>query len=209
MTRTEPGAEVRPYHHGDLRTALLKEAEAILELDGIQALTLRAVARAAGVSHAAPNNHFDNLTGLLSELAAVGYMRFGAALAAAMDAAGSDPKARMDAMGRAYVGFARGQPGLFELMFRSERLDGARPALRQAIDATRQALRDATVARRFTASHTPLQLAAQGTALWSLVHGFSMLLLEGRLDNIIRSLPGDQDADTLLEAVLAAVRVGD
>ena len=58
----------RAYHHGDLKAALLAAAEAILERDGIQALTLRAAARAAGVSHAAPANHFGDLTGLLSEL---------------------------------------------------------------------------------------------------------------------------------------------
>src|ERR1700744_2758366 len=103
---------VRPYHHGDLKSALLAEAETILERDGIQALTLRAAARAAGVSHAAPANHFDDLTGLLSELAAVGFNRFSAALMAAMETAGGDPRARSNAMGAAYVRFARAHPGL-------------------------------------------------------------------------------------------------
>src|ERR1700679_1446541 len=88
----------RPYHHGDLKTALLQEAELILERDGIQALTLRAAARAAGVSHAAPANHFGDLTGLLSELAAVGYNRFSMALTAAGEAAGPDPRIRSEAM---------------------------------------------------------------------------------------------------------------
>jgi AcrR family transcriptional regulator len=63
---------------------LLKEAEQILERAGVQALTLRVVARAAGVSHAAPNNHFHDLTGLLSELAALGVTRFDTVLTAAM-----------------------------------------------------------------------------------------------------------------------------
>src|SRR5262245_33569186 len=73
-SRTKP--EPRPYHHGDLRAALLAAAEEILEKEGIQALTLRAAARAVGVSHTAPQNHFGDLTGLLSELAAIGYRRF-------------------------------------------------------------------------------------------------------------------------------------
>src|ERR1043166_3542477 len=65
-----------PYHHGSLREAMLRAAESILERDGIQGLTLRAAAREAGVSHAAPKNHFGDLSGLLSELAAVGFERF-------------------------------------------------------------------------------------------------------------------------------------
>src|SRR5215813_707117 len=100
-------AQSRPYHHGDLRAALLREAEAILESDGIPSLTLRSISRRAGVSHAAPNNHFGDLTGLLSELAAVGFNRFGTMLGEAMAKAGADPYDRMKAMGLAYVGFAR------------------------------------------------------------------------------------------------------
>jgi AcrR family transcriptional regulator len=166
-------------------------------------------ARAADVSHAAPKNHFGDLTGLLSELAAVGYHRFGAALAAAMAAAGDDPRTRMKAMGRAYVGFAKSHPGLFTLMFRSERLDPERPALRDGIDAARRALRAAAYARAPVKPLPPLQRAAQAAALWSLVHGFATLLLDGRLEGMIRSLPGAEDADSLLDAVLATVRVGE
>src|SRR5215468_4979344 len=76
---------VTPYHHGALREALLMAAEGILERDGMPGLTLRAAAREAGVSHAAPTHHFSDLTGLLSELAAVGFRRFGEMLLAAAD----------------------------------------------------------------------------------------------------------------------------
>ena len=76
--KAEP--ELKPYHHGDLKSAVLAAAEKILETEGVDALTLRAVARMVGVSHTAPKNHFGDLEGLLSELAAVGYRRFGAAL---------------------------------------------------------------------------------------------------------------------------------
>src|SRR5947199_7464628 len=73
-------ARQHSYHHGDLHDALLNAAETVLERDGVQGLTLRAAAREAGVSHAAPTHHFGDMTGLLSELAAVGFRRFGAAL---------------------------------------------------------------------------------------------------------------------------------
>ena len=83
VARTTGGSEDTPYHHGALRDALLKAAETVLERDGLAGLTLRAVAREAGVSHAAPTHHFGDLTGLVSELAAIGFRQFNAAMAAA------------------------------------------------------------------------------------------------------------------------------
>src|SRR5712672_4058903 len=92
-----------PYHHGDLHEALLQAAERVLERDGIAGLTLRAVAREAGVSHAAPTHHFGDLTGLLSELAAIGFRQFNAAMAAAGSGDPSGPEKAL-AKAKAYVG---------------------------------------------------------------------------------------------------------
>src|SRR5882757_1174844 len=209
MKKAIASAKPRPYHHGDLRTAVLAAAGKILEKEGLDALTLRAVARAVGVSHTAPKNHFGDLEGLLSELAGLGYRRFGETLAAAMHAEGADPRARMRAMGRAYVGFARAYPGLFILMFRGERIDMRRPALRDAIESARTALRNATISSAPVTPQPPLQLAARATASWALVHGFAMLLLDGRLQHTIATLPDGDGAEGLLEAVLDATRVGD
>lgn len=205
MKKPASRAKPRAYHHGDLRAAALKAAEKILETEGVDALTLRALARAVGVSHTAPKNHFGDLQGLLSELAAVGYRRYGEALVGTMEAAGTDPRQRMRAMGRAYVAFARAHPNLFVLMFRGERLDMTRACLREAIEGTRQALRAATTS--IAADAPPLQLAARATASWALVHGFAMLLLDGRLQNTLSMLPKGTNADTLLEAVLDVTRV--
>jgi AcrR family transcriptional regulator len=208
MRKSSPRTKPKRYHHGDLRTAVLAAAEKILEKDGVDALTLRAVAREVGVSHTAPKNHFGDLEGLFSELAAVGYVRYGKALSDAMDEAGADPRLRMRAMGRAYVGFARTYPGMFLLMFRSERLDMTLPALQEAIEATRRTLRAATASAAPVPVLPPLQLAARATASWALVHGFAMLLLDGRLRNTLDSLP-EPNVDVLLDAVLDALRAND
>ncbi len=145
---------------------------------------------------------------MLSDLAAEGYRRFSAALAAATEQAGTDPRARMQAMGRAYVHFACAHPGLFVLMFRSERLDPERPGLRQAIGRAREALRDGVAAVAGPSKPLqPLDAAARGTAVWSLVHGFAVLLLDGRLRGTIATLPDGADAETLLEAVLTSIQV--
>src|SRR3954447_59967 len=111
-----------PYHHGALHGALLKAAERVLERDGLAGLTLRAVAREAGVSHAAPTHHFGDLTGLVSELAAIGFRQFNTAMELA-DAAGNSPIEKASAGAKAYVAYAQAHPGMYGLMFRAERLD--------------------------------------------------------------------------------------
>jgi AcrR family transcriptional regulator len=181
---------------------MLEAAERILERDGIQGLTLRAAARESGVSHAAPKNHFGDLTGLLSELAAVGFERFVATMQAKVR--DTDPPAvRMRAVGHCYVAFARAHPDLFLLMFRGERLDFSRPSLRAAVDASGRVLSGTVGARREQAVEAELTLAqaADIVAAWSLVHGFAMLLLDGRLKRLIARLPPGTDADALLEAI--------
>jgi AcrR family transcriptional regulator len=195
------------YHHGDLKSAALSAAEKILERDGLQAVTLRAVARAVGVSHTAPKNHFGDLVGLLSELAAVGYLRYAAALAKAVNSTSGDARARLRAMGWAYVAFARAHPKLFFLMFHGDRLDMKRPSLLAAIDESRQSLRAAITSTAESRPLTPIEAAARATASWSLVHGLAMLLLDGRLKHTMASLPG-VDVETFLEAVFDVTRVG-
>lgn len=196
-----------PYHHGSLRTALLEAAERILERDGIQGLTLRAAAREAGVSHAAPKNHFGDLSGLLSDLAAVGFERFVAMMLA--NTRDDDPPAqRMSAIGRGYVTFARTYPGLFLLMFRGERLDLTRPALSAAVATSSRVLSGAVGASRDEQVEEKLTLpqAADIVAAWSLVHGFAMLLLDGRLKPFLARLPPGTDEDALLGAIFGGPR---
>jgi AcrR family transcriptional regulator len=193
------------YHHGSLREALLRAAERILERDGIQGLTLRAAAREAGVSHAAPKNHFGDLAGLLSDLAAVGFERIAAMMIAEVRAK-DPPGVRLEDVGRGYVKFARTHPGLFQLMYRSERLDMGRAALRDAVAAAGRALYGAVGAVREEALAEALtvQQAAHITSVWSLVHGFAVLLLDGRLARVMARLPAGADPDALLTAMFDA-----
>jgi AcrR family transcriptional regulator len=197
-----------PYHHGSLDTALLDAAERIMEEKGIQGLTLRAAAREAGVSHAAPKNHFGDLTGLLSELAARGYERFCAMMLADVRA-NDTAMQRMQAIGRAYVAFARAHPNMFMLMFRSERLDMKRPALRDAAHAAQRVLANAVAARRRENVEGILTQpqAAAIVAAWSLVHGFAMLLLDGRLDPVLARMQTGTTGDMLLEAILTTPQI--
>ncbi len=193
-----------PYHHGALRDALLEAAERVLERGGLLGLTLRAVAREAGVSHAAPTHHFGDLTGLLSELAAIGFRQFNAAMMAAA-ATGTMPLEKAVAHAKAYVAFARAHPGMYGLMFRTERLDMTRPSLHEAAEASFAGLAGAIGASRqeqISGRALSLEQAAAIARAWSLVHGFTMLLLDGRLTDILHRLPEGTDADALLAAML-------
>jgi AcrR family transcriptional regulator len=191
-----------PYHHGALHEALLQAAETILERDGLPGLTLRAAAREAGVSHAAPTHHFGDITGLLSELAASGFRKFGAALSAAAATKASAGE-RMDVMGEAYVMFAREHPSMFLLMFRSERLDVTRPALRQAVqEAFGLLTRGVSARHEGQAPSAPLALTAEIVRAWSMVHGFAMLMIDHRLEHVLSQLPEGADERTLLRAML-------
>jgi AcrR family transcriptional regulator len=190
------------YHHGALRDALLKAAERVLERDGLPGLTLRAVAREAGVSHAAPTHHFGDLTGLVSELAAIGFRQFNAAMAAA-----SAPGALPMASAKAYVAYAQAHPGMYGLMFRSERLDYSRPSLHEAAETSFAGLAGSIGANRneeIAKNALTLDQAAAIARAWSLVHGFTMLLLDNRLSDILERSPKGTDAETLLEAMLKA-----
>lgn len=197
-------ARQQPYHHGDLHQTLLATAERILERDGIRGLTLRAVAREAGVSHAAPAHHFRDLAGLVSELAAIGYRRFGAAMNAAVVPGRSWAEIGL-ARAHAYLDFAREHPAMYQLMFRAERLDMSNPVLKEAANASFAGLVAAVgIGRGETVTNEALTLAqaADAARAWSMMHGFSTLLLDGRLSDILDRLPAGSTVDQLLDVML-------
>jgi AcrR family transcriptional regulator len=107
----------RPYHHGNLRAALLEQAERTVRERGVQALSLRELARETGVSHGAPRRHFPDRQALLDALAEAGFARLGRELRGAFDSAGKGFRARVQATAAAYIRFATHDAALLELMF--------------------------------------------------------------------------------------------
>jgi AcrR family transcriptional regulator len=175
----------KPYHHGDLRAALIAAAEAIITERGVDGFTLREAARRAGVSPAAPAHHFGDAAGLLSALAKLGFKDFGDALRAADHAGGDDPVERLKRQGIAYVTFAIENPARFHLMFRSDKLDAAYQDLQavgqQAFRILENAIRDLCA----LSENQPMTPGAYGAlmATWSMVHGFAHLALGGEFDD--------------------------
>ncbi|HEX8005519.1 MAG TPA: TetR/AcrR family transcriptional regulator [Trebonia sp.] len=116
--------ERQPYHHGNLRATLLTAAERTLREHGIEQVTLRDLARQAGVSHAAPSRHFRDRQALFDALAAEGYVRLGDEIATAIENAGDGFEARLRAVGATYVRFAVDNAALLELMFANRKAGG-------------------------------------------------------------------------------------
>lgn len=188
--------EPRPYHHGNLRESLMLAADELLTRQGQAGLSLREVARVAGVSHAAPYHHFASLDELLAAVAARSFETLGAALAEAAGAA--DPREAMLRIGDVYVAHARAQPAHFRLMFgpllsRKEEF----PALAQAARASFMQVLQA--AERYA----PGEGAVVALTGWSLGHGFAHLAIDGALDDLpVPFTPGDAMARRIHEWVL-------
>lgn len=171
MKTTSAAVEPKPYHHGDLRRALMDSADAILERDGPNALSLRAVAREAGVSPAAPYHHFKDKDELLSAIAREGFARLSAAL---VEAAGCerDAETKMSDLGVAYVKFAQSHPALYRVMYDCARAEDALPQKTDHDHDGFQILKDAlTKAGGNRVSETDIHLAS--IASWCAAHGLA------------------------------------
>ena len=176
MARKTPPPKTA-YHHGNLREALLDAAEALLPKSGPEGLTLREVARRAGVSHGAPYHHFDSRDALLAAVAERGFVGLGEAMAGA---AGATPPERLVAICEAYVDFAARHPTRFRLMFGPLLASKALyPGLKQAGEQSFFLLLEAS---REVAPAQAMPLALAG---WSMAHGLAHL----RINKVFDSLP--------------------
>ena len=189
-----------PYHHGDLKEALLTAAESVLDDSGLHGFTLRECARRAGVSHAAPKHHFGDVRGLLTEVAARGFQHLTRRLKTKLRAAGDDLDAQFVATAEAYVGFAEAHPEHFRIMFRSDLVDMQSPSLMSAALATftemtnvirRQRGEPEIGAESLDACMTSAQLINDILIGWSHIHGYAHLKLEGQLAMIPKAAQKD------------------
>ena len=188
-----------PYHHGNLRAALVGAAMELLEESGATALSLRAVARRAGVSPAAPYRHYADREALVSAIAAVGYRELAERLAAAHPSP-STPE-QLASVAIAYVQFALERPALFRIMFGEpcDRNDDERVAATAAVSAYVRSIAQRTFPRA--------DAEALATAIWALVHGLAFLYLDGKLDAPTPSAVADRITATI-QALLAATTAG-
>lgn len=178
-----PAKKKRAYHHGDLRRTLLEASLALIAEQGLGALSLREVARRAGVSPGAPYHHFESREQLLTALAIDGFTLLGEAMRRARDAASSaDVIGRFCAIGEAYVRFALAHPAHFRLMFRPSLVPTEALPSEGSPAAAFRVLLD-IVAQLFDSGAIGANVERPGFVLlaWSVVHGAAELMLDGPL----------------------------
>jgi AcrR family transcriptional regulator len=187
---TQPAAsEARPYHHGDLSRALVEAARRILEADGPAALSLRAVAREAGVSPAAPYHHFKDKNELLEAVAHEGWVALDGALTAARERA-ANANERMTGLGVAYVCFARDNPALYRVMYdRSRDKDSLPDQLKD--DGAYCQVRN-TIDERSGGTASPIDLELATIAAWCAGHGLAEMIGFKQFDPLKEALGGEE-----------------
>lgn len=171
----------KPYHHGDLRNALLAAGLSILREGGQDALTTRACAKAVGCAPSAVFRHFADRGALATGLATIGYGLLGERMEAGV--ASAPTEARMRAIGEAYIGFALDEPHLFRLMFQADLIDLDDPGLLAASEPLLSDTAHASGQERDARDDVAI-------LSWAVVHGLASLTIDSQLD---RQLPRDPE----------------
>ena len=199
---TDPPSTGDGYHHGNLRAALLDSALLVLTESGVAGFSMREAARRAGVSQSAPKHHFGDARGLLGALAARAFSQLCERLES-VELDGSDALERVAALAAEYVAFAAENRALFDLMWRLTQFDVDDPELAEqkhrALRAVDRGIRgpDAQLPDDADPALVP------SYAVWSLVHGYTSLALEGAIDSDHR----DPSTNDLLPAMLQLIEL--
>lgn len=190
------------YHHGNLAEAILLRSAEVIAADGMEALTLRGIARDLGVSHGAPNKHFRNKAALLTALAAKGWLSArDATLAAADSAKYPTAHARLNAMGRGYMRWAFSNPALFRCVHHPDVSRHASKDLKEAIERFAQSLQEAVAATQAEGRHPNVPLEALTLFTNAVPTGAALLLM----DSIAPHGGSTEDLDALIEPIINLV----
>jgi len=202
----------KPYHHGQLREALLDAGDELLAAEGLRGFTLRACARLAGVSHAAPKHHFQDATGFLTALAARGFERLTERLRAGIRQT-ENLDEEFIATARAYVGFAEDNPEHFRIMFRHDLLNVESDHLYYQVSSTLTELTNSILRQRGETEISIAQLSQHVRKTdeliqdiiigWCHIHGLAHLITEQQLD----MMPPDRQSELIDQAAIRIARM--
>tara|TARA_R110000787_G_scaffold189852_2_gene301419 strand:+ start:3663 stop:4259 length:597 start_codon:yes stop_codon:yes gene_type:complete len=193
----------RSFHHGNLRQALLDAAIELLDMKGVAGTTLRAVAARAGVSHAAPANHFKDLGALLTCVATVEFTRLWASIReclSAPDLAGAD---RIMAFTKAIADYAMLHPYRYDLLWRTDLVDHQDPDLLLVMDRIYDCLCDEI---RETALNKEFDTDTFAVSIWSLIHGYVSLRLSGMFLERADEVRQEPRLDAMVSLIIQAMR---
>jgi AcrR family transcriptional regulator len=190
------------YHHGDLRRALLDAALEVLAREGAAALTLREVARRAGVTHAAPYRHFTDKQQLLATVAEEGFRMLTSQMREAWAKHEGDPVRGLQAIGVAYVRFATGQRAHFQVMFGKD-IDWSREhaGLEETADCCFEVLISAVQACQGAGAIRPGDPLIPSLCAWSMVHGLSELIANGQFSAMELAVPSVEELVSIFNRI--------
>lgn len=184
-------SQPRPYHHGDLQRALIEAADRILERDGPSALSLRAVAREAGVSPAAPYHHFKDKDELVGAIAHRGFQMLADSMARAAKDKASDHE-RAIAQGVAYVCFARDHAALYHVMFDPNRKRDPNTAMPREQTSAYGMARELRARQGEKVQAQPIDVELATIAAWCAAHGLAEIAHYKSFDEIKKQLGGEE-----------------
>jgi len=171
-----------PYHHGDLRAALIDEAAAMIAEEGAASVTMRALGQRLGVSRAAPYRHFEDKAALLVAVATVGFRRLNDRLQTAEAGASQSNVERLFSLGCEYVRFALENPAHYRVMYGSEGVTRQDvPELREAANALYEELVVVIEAHQQSGLIRREDPRLQAYVAWSTMHGLASLLIDGQI----------------------------
>ncbi len=196
-----PASKRATYHHGDLRQAILRAALDLLEAEGVDAVSIRAVSRSAGVSHSAPVNHFRDRQALLTALAVGLFRDLNERIESDLDSAPSNLRERVQCFTRTLIDFGLSRPNPYRLLWRRDLLDDTSSELQTEMDRLYDRLTDEIdtlgAGKRF-------ERDTYAVALWSMIHGYVSLRLDGNLESRIDPRTGTKRQEAIVEAFLDA-----
>lgn len=180
---TLPIAEKREaYHHGDLRAHLIETVRQLVEQKGVDGFSISQAARLAGVSSAAPYKHFHDKMEIVRAVALEGMLRLATAMREAAAGAAFEDFGKINALGKSYVDFARGEPGVFRLMFGLTETHGSDPEIVCTGQETYGIL-IGEVAAALPKGTSEAEVLRRSYMLWTFVHGHSFLQIDGKVDD--------------------------
>jgi AcrR family transcriptional regulator len=188
----------RGYHHGDLRRVLLAAALELLDAGGVDAVTVRAVARAANVAHSAPANHFKDRTALLTQLATETFAELIREVDDACSASAADKRSQIAAFADVFLRFALRHPHRYRLLWRTDNIDQTQSGFEAVAGAIYERLRQIMASQR-RAPHVSTDTHVM--AAWALVHGYISL----RLDGVLIAGKDENTAQPRDQAIISAL----
>lgn len=202
MVTPKTSAGERPYHHGALRQAVIDTAIDMLREERDWQFTLREIARRAGVSHGAPYKHFADKAALLAELTMIGFDRLRDSMVQAGMAAGTAPQQQVLPVAQAYVQFGTDNPALYRLMFSAEGKTTAEVHLSEKAMGVFNLVIDLLGRGQADGTFRVREVRGQAAACWSMIHGLTMLAIDGLLlPEKVGSAPLESALGTLLEGL--------